>query len=201
MADIKKLYSHFQETLDAANFDQHKVIEEWIGFQLQVSKSVALQKHNAAKLWERILQHKRDKFPNLCLLVQINICISGSNSSVQHAFSSFLEVQFISWTCLQVANENVARPTAINKRCNNKHATTHKDQWWPLEQRWEILIEHALDIYIKKCRKVTLKATDQPLAKESRPGITEEEQVLITSDEDNDTESISSWWSKSDVED
>ena len=60
------------------------------------------------------------------------------------------------------------------------------------KDEWEISVEHALEIYLQKCCKVTRKATDEPVTNESRPAITEKEQALITSDEDDDAESISS---------
>ena len=60
------------------------------------------------------------------------------------------------------------------------------------KDEWEISVERALEIYLQKCCKVTRKTTDEPVANESRPAITEKEQALITSDKDDDAESISS---------
>ena len=188
MADIEKLYSHFQETLDAANFDQRKAIKEWIGFRVLVSESAVLQKHQAAKLWERILLHKRDEFPNVCLLVELVICILGSNSLVECAFS--LLTRMLSDQRLRT--NHAAMSMRLRLKIN--------DDIWSKDER-EILC--ALEIYLQKRHKVTLevKDTDNPVTKKSRLAITDEEQVTITSDEDDDTESVSSWEeSESDVE-
>ena len=42
---------------------------------------------SALQVWKSILQYKRTEFPNICLLVEIIFSLSGSNSSVERAFS------------------------------------------------------------------------------------------------------------------
>ena len=39
------------------------------------------------ELWKKIINFKRNEFPNVCALAEILIAVSGSNSSVERAFS------------------------------------------------------------------------------------------------------------------
>ena len=44
------------------------------------------KKVKASQLWERILQYRRNEFPNICLLVEIVIAVGMSNSVVESCF-------------------------------------------------------------------------------------------------------------------
>ena len=44
------------------------------------------------ELGKKILGFKRSEFPNVCALVEILISISGSNSTVEHAFSTLKNI-------------------------------------------------------------------------------------------------------------
>ena len=41
------------------------------------------------KIWQNIVIHRKDEYPNVCLLVSLLTCLSGSNSTVERAFSFF----------------------------------------------------------------------------------------------------------------
>ena len=41
----------------------------------------------ANTLWGKVFVYKRKEFPNLCNLAEIVLCLSGSNSTVERAFS------------------------------------------------------------------------------------------------------------------
>ena len=41
----------------------------------------------AAALWEKISRYKKKEFPNLCTVAELIMCMSGSNSTVERAFS------------------------------------------------------------------------------------------------------------------
>ena len=66
-------------------------------------------------------------FPNLCLLVELIIYISGSNSSVERAFE-FCYKRECCQTNATGMNEQITRQWA-------RDYCTHKDEWKPLEQR------------------------------------------------------------------
>ena len=52
LAEIQKIYSHFQATLDVANFDKLKVVNEWVDFRGSVLAT--LRDHEAVDLWAEI---------------------------------------------------------------------------------------------------------------------------------------------------
>ncbi len=52
-----------------------------------------LMKHvDSEELWKKILLFKRSEFPNVWALVEILIYISGSNSTVERAFSTLTNI-------------------------------------------------------------------------------------------------------------
>lgn len=77
--------NHFQTTLAVTSYDSSKVLREWRMLRNYVK--VWFRKVEAEDLWKKIINFKRDEFPNVCALAEILISISGSNSSVERAFS------------------------------------------------------------------------------------------------------------------
>ena len=95
--------------------------------------------HEAVDLWAKIFQYRKSEYPNLRFLAELIIAISGSNSSVEHAFS--LLTRMLSDQRLSTSH------AMINMRLSIKvnDALSSKDEK-------EMLIEPALQIYHKKRR-------------------------------------------------
>ena len=92
-------------------------------------------------IWKQILCYSISQFPNLTLLAQIIITLSGSNSAVERSFSILTAVM-------------------TDRRLKLKHDTINmtlriysNDKLWSQEERDEI-IKRAVDIQRKKKKKM-----------------------------------------------
>ena len=168
ISEIEKIYTHFQATLDAAQCNRVKVVNEWVNFRRYVSAT--FRNLNGIELWPKIFRYKKDEYPNLCLLAELIIAISGSNSTVERAFSVLTNMLSDQRLCSHHATMNML----LNIRIN--------DQLWHEEDKE--VIDRVLDIYLEKRRNVTLskavialESIEEPLAKKA---------CVETSDNDND---------------
>ena len=85
LKSLNFLASHFAVTISVTTFDPEKLKKEWKNLKLTVNSYY--KKVKASQLWERILQYRQNKFPNICLLVEIVIAVGMSNSVVESCFS------------------------------------------------------------------------------------------------------------------
>ena len=162
---IKELARYFADLLSAANFDESMCFKEWRSFKNYVNAN-----HRGAEatfLWEKVFQYKRLEYPNLCLLAEIIYCLSGSNSTVERAFS--LLTLLLS-----------------DKRLSMRHATMEQvmmininDKIWTSLER-ESIITAAVHKYLAKQR---LKRVDGPPKKCIHLDV-----VTIESDDDDDND-------------
>ena len=83
--DINALICAFKIPLEAAGFESKKVLGEWKSIQHMVN--TFYWNVSAEKVWEKILIYKKKEFPNLLLLVELVMCMSSSNSSLERVFS------------------------------------------------------------------------------------------------------------------
>ena len=146
LPEIKELYTHFKATLDAAQFNAQKVVKEWINFRSYVSTS--LPKHSAVELWAEIFQLKRAEYRNLCLLAELTITISGSNSSVERAFSMLRRML------------SDQRLSTSHKTLNMRMSIKMNDALWSKQERGMVM-ERALEIFFEKRRAKELQTLDQ----------------------------------------
>ena len=138
---IVEFSRYFEEPLSAAGFDTRLVQKEWRQF-----RNFARAHYNGLdvhKLWEKALVYKREEYRNLCLLAEIVLSLSASNSTVERAFS--LLTMFLS-----------------DKRLSLKHATMNSlmiinitDKVWTDQER-EDIIKVACDKYLAKRRGKTI---------------------------------------------
>ena len=135
--DFTQLLDKFHEPLQNSGYNQHKVIKEWLSFR----KFVALKLPNcsARELWRKTLNLKKNEYPNLCILAELVIVFSGSNSTVERSF-------------------NVLRNMLPDKRLSLHHDTMNmllqihlNDKLWTNKEREDILLR-ALAIYEEKRR-------------------------------------------------
>ena len=136
-AEINQLCDTLDEPLSAAGFERGKVFQKW--HSLKITQKSFYTKMESCQLWEKILSCRRNEFPNLCLLVELALCISASNSTVEWAFSI---VSLILSDCrLSMSHKMMERCIMISVNDSN----------WSKSER-EQLIERAVDLYMEKRR-------------------------------------------------
>ena len=136
------------------------------------------------QLWEKILSSRRNEFPNLCLLVELALCISASNSTVERAFSIL---------SLILSDRRLSMSHKMMKRCIMISAN---DSNWSKSER-EQLIERAVDLYMEKRRTAVFAKEGDNVAGTSSKEVLEHEipenesseTSMDTSAEDNSSES------------
>ncbi|XP_065678256.1 zinc finger protein 862-like [Hydra vulgaris] len=84
-ASISLLTKEFKIPLEYAGLKVEMVLSEWNAFKLIINTEY--KGVTTAVLWENIFVYYRKTFPNLLLLVELIMCISCSNSSVERIFS------------------------------------------------------------------------------------------------------------------
>lgn len=137
--EIQSLANHFEVPFLKAGFDPSKWRLEWKNLQ-RYAKMYMLGKE-ANQLWKSIVVYKQKEYPNLCLLVELILCLSGSNSAVERAFSVLT---------MMLSDR---RLKTSHKLMNMRLTIKINDKNWSEIEREEI-IKRALDIYMsKKSRK------------------------------------------------
>ena len=165
--------------LDEAGYDPTKVEKEWKQVRsfitchyLKPERPLA-----AAMIWQNILRYRRNEYPNVCKLVSLVIDMSGSNSTVERAFSML--TLMLSYLQLSL-RQKVINDIMVIKGKDNVSSPEEK----------ALLMERALDIYWSK-RKVTKVLDVEPPQKAMHfdEAICEAEDS--SSDTDSDTSSSS----------
>ncbi|MCP4484342.1 MAG: hypothetical protein GY823_07275 [Flavobacteriaceae bacterium] len=122
-----------------------------------------------------MFQYKRNEYPNLCICAEIIITMSGSNSTVEQAFSTL-------------------RLLLSDRRLRMKHSRMEQllficanDKNWSDDEREEIL-ERNVELYLEKRRKKRLVDIQEPLAKKKKieDYLTAEEATDEDSSDDSD---------------
>ena len=166
---IINLITEFKVPLEASGFDEAKVFSEWRSAQTRI-KTFYNDVGNAATIWQRMLKYKRMEFPNLLMLVELIMCLSGSNSSVERAFS-------------------VLTTLLSDRRLSMKHDTMEEviliagnDSLWSDSERAEIL-NAAVEKYMSK-RRILRMEQDPGVAQPMEPMEVVDEDVDQLSEED-----------------
>ena len=141
LKDIEAFANHFSVPLGAAGYDKMKVMREWKRVRAFVQQN--LLRRPPSQVWKNILLHKRQEFPNFCLLLEIVFCLSGSNSSVERAFSILTSML----TDRRLKSSHNLLEMRLCVKINDKN--------WSEKEKEEIL-ERALEIYMNKRRKLRL---------------------------------------------
>ena len=136
--ELEQFSSHFKEQLAEPGFDWQKAIKEWKHIQRHIKQN--LPGKSALQVWKSILQYKRTKFPNICLLVEIIFSLSGSKSSIERAFS----VLTMMLTDKRLKSWHDLLEMRMLVKINNKN--------WNNRDREEI-IKRALEIYVSSKRR------------------------------------------------
>ena len=169
---ITSFANRFQMTLAATGYDSGKVLVEWRMLRNYVK--VSFRNVEAEDLRQKIIRFKRDEFPNVCTLAEILIAISGSNSSVERAFSILTNML------------SDRRLLMKNRRMESILIIGANDKNWTVKERSEIF-ERALDIYLEKRRKTQFEPPRKVVRLESEEAIGQRlESSGISSDDESD---------------
>ena len=135
--EIREFASHFRVPLSSRAYDETKIRIKWRNF---CHVSLNLSGKEARVLWKNILSYKRKGLPNICLLVELMYCLSGSNSAVERGFS--ILTMMLSDRRLKTSHDSM----------NFRIALKINDRNWSEKERSEIL-RQALEIYLSKSRR------------------------------------------------
>ena len=120
-------------------------------------------------MWEKVFQYKRKEYPNLLILAGLVMCLSGSNSTVERAFS--LLTLMLTDRRLSLAHNTIENILIIN--ANDK-------LWTPLER--ESIIKSAAEKYENAKRRVRKLADDPNPSQAKVPRIEIEDNEESASD-------------------
>ena len=108
------------------------------------------------------------EYPNISLLAKLMLCLSGSNSSVERAF-----------TVLTMMLSDKRLRTS-HKLMNMRLVVSINDRNWDIKEREEI-IEKALEIYLsKKSRKRKLDEENNTCPSDTESELSEEDELYFT---------------------
>ena len=169
--DINALICAFKIPLEAAGFESKKVLGEWKSVQHMVN--TFYRNVSAEKVWEKILIYKKKEFPNLLLLVELVMCMSSSNSSVERVFS-------------------ILTILLSDRRLKMNHSTMEdciiisgNDALWSDKERGDI-VKAAVEKYLMK-RRVKRMAKDKPTPIEVESSAEEDESDDSSSSSDEES--------------
>ena len=173
--NIRSLMTYFKVSLAAANFDDRKVFSEWRSFKIFAKRNYSEFFEKPKCLWQRILKYRHGEFPNLCCLIELLTCFSGSNSEVERAFSTL--TLLLSDRRLSMDHQTMDDLMVV--KCNN--------YVWTEQERREIL-DLAVARYMEKRRKT--RVDNESIAKRPCPAtvveIEESSSSGSSEDEDDD---------------
>lgn len=173
---IEFLSDHFETILSKTAFLKASALIEWKKFKsftrVNFGDKLLSNGIDARGVWKTILRYRKSQFPSLCLLAQIIITLSGSNSTVERAFSVLTAL--LTDRRLKTSHDTIEM--IIRIYCN--------DKVWSEKEREEI-IERATDIHLESRRK---KKMDESQPKRQRIDI----DVNILSDDNEESADDSS---------
>ena len=176
---LKALLEHFREPFSFAGLDERRIFVEWRGLKSLIKRNYSEFLNTPNLLWKRILLHRRAEFPNVSLVIELIMSISGSNCAVERAFS-ILTMMLSDQRLL--LHHSVMEDIMIIK-CN--------DHVWTTVERKEI-IEAAVNKYLQKRRKTRLLDTNATVSKKAKEICTAEtaaETVQSSSSESSENDS------------
>ena len=136
-ADINRLCVEFDIPLTAASFEKSKIFDEWCS--VKILQQSLYGKTECLQCWEKILSFRRQEFPNLSFLVELVLCMSGSNSSVERSFSI---------TILVLSDHRLGMSHDTMEKCM---IIASNDKSWSKEEN-EMLIHRTVDVCMQKMR-------------------------------------------------
>lgn len=175
--DLTTFIAFFKETLDASGFDAKMIFSEWKSFKTFIK--AYFRGYNVRSLWAKVFEFRRQEFPNLCLCAEIVISISGSNSTVERAFSTLRLM--LSDKRLPLSHDQMERLLCIYVNDRN----------WTASEREEI-INRSIEIYMEKRRKTRTAAAEEP-PKKKKKDEEKDNELIAESGNDENTEEDLNW--------
>lgn len=128
---ILTLYERYRQPLGDAAFDALRIRKEWKQAKCFIKSHFlslgSLSDVTAATVWQKMITSRKAEYPNICKLVALVICLSGSNSAVEHSFSVMKMI--LSDLHLSMQHRTVRDIMMIN--CNDRN--------WSVEEKEEFL--------------------------------------------------------------
>ena len=146
-AAVEELSTHFEVNLKVSGFDKFKVLGEWR--MVRNFTKVWLKNKDTVELWRYILSFKRNEFPNNSALVEIYVCLSGCNSSIERAFSTLTNTL----SDRRLSTKQSRMESILLIKTNDKN-------WSPAER--EEIIARAAEIYTERRRKRRVPEVAEP---------------------------------------
>lgn len=170
---ITCLYKHFEKPLVNQEFDLEKCLKEWKSFKILVRESY--DKFLAKNLWKMVLKSRHEEYPQLALLAKLLFAISGSNSTVERAFSTLSLI--LTDRRISLRHESLENIMLIHGNdCN-----------WSAKEKDEI-ISRAREIYTEKRRRTRLEG--EPMIKKRKTTKkTDNNQMTESASSDEESES------------
>jgi hypothetical protein len=135
--------------LAAAGYDHKKANKEWKNVRPHEKQQIPGK--SALQVWKSMLLYKNTEFPIICLRVEIVFSLSGSNSSVERAFS----ILTVMLTDRRLKSSHALLEMRMLIKINDKN--------WSKIEREEIL-KRPLDIYMSKKRRKRKLDEEAPVA-------------------------------------
>ena len=173
--ELNTLRGRFLVPLSEAGINERDLFVEWKRFRSFARRHFEDLFKEPKMSWQRLFNFRRLEFPNLSLVIELITCITGSNSSVERAFS--LLTLLLDDQRLSMSHETM----------EDLLLTKANDSAWSEAERKSI-IARAVQIYLEKRRKVQLARSEQEGEQPSKKRRTEE----IVIDESIDSEQDSS---------
>lgn len=85
LADIDKLIEKFEQPLKFSDFEKSNVQREWK--DLRIIHYSYYKDMTCLSFWAKIFQYRKLSFPNICVLVEMVMCIGATNGLVESGFS------------------------------------------------------------------------------------------------------------------
>jgi hypothetical protein len=160
LANIDKVAHHFKETLASHSFNEQNLHPEWR--RLKATYNLRYKGWTAKKLWQQVLQFKREDCPNICLLIELTLTIGPSNSMVKKCFSQLTSM-------LSDRRTNLLPDTMENLFL----IQSNNGSWSPDDK--EEIMSRALDLHMAKRRKGLLEQVPFNMI-----GVNSEEKETVT---------------------
>ena len=175
IVNIESFCDYFETPLLAQGLQRSQVIKEWKLFKNHVDANYPGV--DVKTLWKKIFVYKKSEFPNMCLMAELIMCLSGSNSTVERAFS--LLTLLLSDRRLRLKHKTLEEIMII--KINNKI--------WTKAERNEI-IESALNKYLSKRRTTRMQGLETSTGKTSSFETTESDSEWSVTDDDSSSSEL-----------
>ncbi|XP_065665100.1 zinc finger protein 862-like [Hydra vulgaris] len=149
-ASISLLLNEFFYPLEKLGMDFKMVLSEWRAAKLLINAQYTTAL-TPLQIWQNIFLYYKIKFPNLSLLVELLMCIAGSNSAVERVFS----ILTVILTDRRLKMNHSTMEDSIIIAGNDTNFT---------QQERDDILSRAVDIFLDKRRVFFLDSANASIA-------------------------------------